>query len=464
MSEAGKVFMFGFTEEILQGERLGFFKKSGVRNFILFRRNLKYLKENIKIIKNEFESPIIAIDQEGGIVRRLSQTDDFFFGNMNAAMSNSELYIEKAYKNMGNLLKENGINLNLAPVADVYLKPGNSIGIRSFGSSPERVALFSSAAIRGLHKAGVLATIKHFIGYGAVVKDPHLGLPVFSLQGNLLDRALVPFEKVGKSTDFIMSAHIIVGEIDNKMPVTFSEKAIRFLRAKTEFNGPVITDCLEMGGAMIYPPDEIALKALNAGNDLLIVSHTLELQRKMLKSMEKSRLDLSIHIERVESARKKITEYGNTEGMNVLQKFVAVYKDSGFIPKKEFGFLYPEIVQEVQVEETGTQRGNYPADPADTEIESFANFAEKNAVIVVYNAFRHKGQIALAKKIKDSGKRLCVIVAGDPADIKYFGFADCILLTLSPLKKIVEYAVSVVKGEDTAKGVLPVSEEIIWKR
>ena len=81
--------MFGFTEEILSGERLAFFKSAGVRNFILFGRNLARLKENIEIIKNEFENPLIAIDQEGGIVRRIKDTDDFFFGNMNAAMSNS---------------------------------------------------------------------------------------------------------------------------------------------------------------------------------------------------------------------------------------------------------------------------------------------------------------------------------------------------------------------------------------
>ncbi len=460
MSEAGKVFMFGFTEEVLSGERLAFFKSAGAKNFILFGRNLARLKENIKIIKNEFENPLIAIDQEGGIVRRIKDTDEFFFGNMNAAMSNSSSFIRKLYFATGKILSEKGINLNLAPVADVYLKKGNSIGIRSFGSDPLKVSLFVNSAIEGLHEAGVLSALKHFVGYGAAAKDPHKGLPEFGGNSEMLKKALYPFKTASGNADFVMSAHITVKEIDPENPVTFSKKAISVLRNEVGFKGPVITDCLEMGGAMIYPVSEIALKALGAGNDLLIVSHTLSIQKEMVKSVEKSGIDLSAHLERLSSL--KFPER-NPETPETKKKFVCVYKDGGFIPKEEFHFLFPQIVQEVQVEEMKVQRGDFPVDPSPEEAEKISSFPLKNAVFVSYNAFRHRGQIALAKRIKEKNKNLCVIVAGDPADIKEFQFADCILLTLSPLEKIVKYALSVIKGKGKAKGVLPVSEEIICK-
>ncbi len=460
MSEAGKVFMFGFTEEVLSGERLAFFKSASVKNFILFGRNLARLKENIETIKNEFENPLIAIDQEGGIVKRIKDTDEFFFGNMNAAMSNSASFIRELYFATGKILSEKGINLNLAPVADVYLKKGNSIGIRSFGSDPQKVALFVNSAIEGLHKAGVLSGLKHFVGYGAAAKDPHKGLPEFGGNSEMLEKALHPFKTASGNADFVMSAHITIKEIDPENPVTFSKKAISVLRNEVGFKGPVITDCLEMGGAMIYPASEIALKALDAGNDLLIVSHTLSIQKEMLKSVEKSGIDLSDSIERLSSL--KFPER-NRETSETKRKFVCVYKDKGFIPKREFHFLFPQIVQEVQVEEMKVQRGDFPVDPSPEEAEKISSFPLKNAVFVSYNAFRHRGQIALAKRIKEKNKNLCVIIAGDPADIKEFRFADCILLTLSPLEKIVKYALSVVEGKEKAEGVLPVSEEIIWK-
>ena len=460
MSEAGKVFMFGFTEEILSGERLAFFKSAGVRNFILFGRNLARLKENIEIIKNEFENPLIAIDQEGGIVRRIKDTDDFFFGNMNAAMSNSASFIRDVYFATGKILREKGINLNLAPVADVYLKKGNSIGTRSFGSDPQKVSLFVNSAIKGLHDAGILSALKHFVGYGGAVKDPHKGLPEFGGNSEMLEKALYPFKTASANADFAMTAHITVGEIDQENPVTFSKKAISVLRSEIGFKGPVITDCLEMGGAMVYPASEIALKALNAGNDLLIVSHTLSLQKEMLKSVEKSGIDLSEHLERLGHLKLRKE---NPKTLRVKKKFVCVYKDNGFIPKEGFHFLFPQIVQEVQVEEMKVQQGDFPIDPSSEETERISTFPLKNAVLVSYNAFKHRGQIALAKRIKEKNKKLCVIVAGDPADVKEFSFADCILLTFSPLEKIIKHALSVIEGKEKAEGILPVSEEIIWK-
>ncbi len=460
MSEVSRIFMFGFDTPVLEGEHLEFFRRIKAKNFILFKKNLTRLEENIEIIKNEFRNPIIAIDQEGGIVRRLKETESFMFGNMNAAMSDNEKYVEKLFAKTGQILREKGFNLNLAPVIDVYLKAGNHIGIRSFGSNEKKVAALSVSAIKGLHKTGVMTTVKHFIGYGGALKDPHKGLPVFISGEDGLRKALYPFEKTAKYTDFIMSAHIIVKELDREMPVTFSKNALTFLRVKTGFIGPIISDCLEMGGAAIFPPGETALNALQAGNDMLIVSHTLSVQKEMFKAIEKrGGKDTERAIMHIESLKKRKFAESKT---GALEKYVTVVKDSGFIPQNDFHFLHPNVTEEVQVEEMGKIVGNFPLDANGSDVEKFASFENERAVMEVYNAFRHKGQIALAKKIKQKGKKLCVIVAGDPADIPLFRFADCIVTTLSPLSGIMEYALKVVKGKEKFGGILPVSEEI-WK-
>jgi len=462
MSEIGKVFMFGFTEKVISKERLEFFKKAHVSNFILFRENIEKIKENIEILRNEFDNPLIAVDQEGGIVRRFKESDSFFFGNMNASMSNDPNYIKDIYREIGNILQENGINLNLAPVVDVYLKKGNSIGIRSFGSDPKTVSLLGSKAIEGLHEANVLATLKHFIGYGAATLDPHIGLPIFEGSKKMFDDALIPFFENAKKTDFIMSAHIIVPFLDEKLPITFSKNALNFLRSV--FEGPIISDCLEMGGAMIFREDEIAVKALEAQNDLLIVSHTFEIQKKLFESVEKSKIDVSEKIKRIENVKKKLKnkKIGRKE---IKEKYVTVFKNKGFIPKEKntLRILSPTIMQEVLVEEIETSIGDFPLDLDSNTIEEISNFKEKNAVLISYNAFKHKGIVTLGKKIKEIGHNLCVIIAGDPADLPLFDFADCIVLTLSPLKEIINFAIGVIEGKFEAKGTLPVSVDILWK-
>jgi len=452
MGDVGKVFMFGFEESVLSLERLKFFKSVGAKNFILFRRNIEHLKENIDILRNEFENPIIAVDCEGGNVRRFKETEEFMFSNMNIGSSFNAGYAEEVYFKCGQLLAKNGINLNLAPVVDIYATEGNVIGIRSFGSSEDLVGEFGKKAILGLHRAGVYACAKHFIGYGKVLEDPHLVLPKSDLDLNELEIALFPFRKVSDITDFIMTAHVIVPIID-ELPITFSKKGIDLL--KEFFNGVILTDDLEMGGAKVFPIHEIPVKALENGNDMLAVCSNFEIQKEMVHSIERSHINLDSHIEKIESLK----EYEKLEDIPLREDyFVTLLKDNGFIPKDNFKFFSFSLFGEVKVEEGIDTIGDFSLDPDEGEIQKIVSQISKgdNVVISVYNVFRHQSQKVLVSKVKEVADKVCVIVAGDPVDRHIFDFVDCIILTFSPLPKIIEKALDVVRGKIEPKGRLPV--------
>lgn len=449
MSDIGKIFLFGFEEPVISLERLKFFKAIKAKNFILFKRNLEKLNENVEILRNEFDDPLISIDGEGGIVRRISEFDEFMFSNMNIGSSFDPKYAEETYFKMGIILNKKGINMNLAPVVDVYLTEGNTIGIRSFGGFEDLVSEFSVSAIKGLHKAKVYSVAKHFIGYGGVKADPHTTIPTFNLDYPFLERAIKPFYAVKDIADFVMTAHIIIPFVD-KLPVTFSMSAISILREF--YKGPIITDDLEMGGAKILPLHEIPIKALSAGNDILSVCSSLELQKLMVKEVERSKLSIDKHLERIESVRK-FDKQLNEQLILEDRKYVTVYKDKNFIGTKEFKLI---LFKDLSEHFEGSV--SFPLDCSDSAIAEISNRISKDDFVVVstYNAFNHKGQIELIRSLKEKVKKVCVIITGDPSDRHLFPFADCIVLTYSPLPMIVKKALEVIKGEYQALGRLPV--------
>ncbi|MGC9101130.1 MAG: glycoside hydrolase family 3 N-terminal domain-containing protein [Caldisericum sp.] len=451
MADIGKIFLFGFEEPVISVERLKFFKKIGAKYFILFKRNIEHLKENIDILKNEFDNPIISVDGEGGIVRRISEFDDFMFSNMNLGSSFDPHYAKETYFKMGQILLEKGINMNLAPVVDVYLTEGNTISIRSFGGFVDMVSEFSLNAIEGLHKAHVYAVAKHFIGYGGVKIDPHKTIPLFELDYPYFEMALKPFEAVKDVSDFIMTAHIIVPFIDD-LPITFSKKGISLLREF--YKGPIMTDDLEMGGANVFPLEEIPVKALLAGNDMLSVCSLFEVQKTMVSAIEKSHINIDEHIERIEGLRK--FDDSNLEEISLRnERFVTLYKDENFIGTKNFKFI---VISSLKEHFGSKAFLHFSIEPNEDEKNNILSNlkSDDNVVITVYNAFNNPKQVELVESIKRIVKNVCVIILGDPFDRQLFSFADCIVLTYSPLPKIVEVALNVVKGEYKAMGRLPV--------
>lgn len=218
---------------------------------------------------------LIATDQEGGIVCRLKEGFTIFPGNRAIGETSNPILAEEAALAMGKELLAVGINMNLAPVVDVNSNPRNPvIGLRSFGEGAQTVVAFGEKALSGYRQARVIATLKHFPGYGDVSVDPHNDLPVVHKSKEELDQVdLLPFAKLATSAEAIMTAHILVPALDPENCSTLSPKTLSYLRENIGFQGVVISDSLLMEGVIkkCHTVDEAAIQALNAGCDILIL-------------------------------------------------------------------------------------------------------------------------------------------------------------------------------------------------
>lgn len=259
---------------------------------VLLPRNIRSaaqvqaLTSGLQAIARESGLPelLIAIDQEGGPIARLSGTHGFTdtpSAMAVGAAANPQIARELATVAARELAAV-GVNLDLAPVLDLALDPANTvIGTRSLGADPALVASLGSAVIDGLQQAGVLACAKHFPGHGATAVDSHLDLPrLASTSAQLRTRDLVPFaaaSAVGCAA--VMTAHVR-SALDPDVPATLSHRTIgEVLRGDLRFDGLVLTDALEMRALdrVALPRERRGLQALRAGADLLLFEGDLEL-------------------------------------------------------------------------------------------------------------------------------------------------------------------------------------------
>ena len=233
---------------------------------------------------------LIAADQEGGIVYRLTG-GTALPGNMALGATGDTVNAIKAGEIIGSELSAVGVNTNFAPDADVNNNPNNPvIGLRSFSSNPQLAAEFTSAYIEGVQSKNVATTAKHFPGHGNVATDSHTGLPsINSTKEELYQTELVPFQAAIESgTDMIMTAHIqfpniVTEELYSSIkdefmspPATLSREILTdLLRNELNYDGVIVTDSMTMAGvASYFDVNERNLLAVKAGVDILDIPFT----------------------------------------------------------------------------------------------------------------------------------------------------------------------------------------------
>lgn len=284
-SELGQLFFVGLSGPQLTAEEKRFIIDHNIGGVILFGRNVIDPKQVSDLCREIQElrhhqvdrAPLfISIDMEGGRVHRfkppftkwpavakLGEVDNptmsFHFANM-----------------MGQEMSAVGVNLDFAPSVDILTNPKNQvIGDRAVSSDPLMVEKHTSALVRGYLKAGIITCAKHFPGHGNTLLDSHEDLPIETetTLDQLMSRELVPFRKAFRSrVDLVLSAHIRFPQVDPEWPATLSEIFLKqILREQLKFRGLVITDDLGMGALVKhYSHEEIAVRALEAGVDLLL--------------------------------------------------------------------------------------------------------------------------------------------------------------------------------------------------
>lgn len=234
-------------------------------------------------LQSHAEIPLfIAVDQEGGIIKRLTGEMGFPETPSAAELGNSG-DLKAAYKAgcvTGRTLKSVGINMDFAPVVDVNRNAANPVVAalqRSFSDDPRIVASFAESFINGLHSGGILSSLKHFPGHGSSHGDSHLG---FTDVTDSWDKSeLYPFSKLiddGKP-DMVMTAHIFNSKWDREYPATLSRKVINgLLRRKLGFDGIVITDDMQMQAISgEFGFKEGIYRAVKAGADILLFGNNL---------------------------------------------------------------------------------------------------------------------------------------------------------------------------------------------
>ena len=254
----------------------------GLGGVVLFARNIRDPEQLAGLtasLRAERPDLLVAVDEEGGDVTRLEVDEGSAFpGNLAlGAVDDTELTGRVAAA-IGGELAAAGINLDLAPVADVIVDPANPIvGVRSFGSDPALVARHVAAFVQGLQSVGVAACAKHFPGHGESIADSHRELPsVETDRETLYARALPPFAAaVAAGVRAVMTAHVRFSALDGE-PATLSAKVIGLLRSELGFRGLVLTDALEMSAISANAGLEAgAVQALAAGADALCLGADL---------------------------------------------------------------------------------------------------------------------------------------------------------------------------------------------
>lgn len=218
---------------------------------------------------------LVGTDQEFGVVTRISDGVTVLPSALAAGAAGDPKLTEAAWRAAGTELAAMGINVDFAPVADVLATRSTVIGSRSYGADPKRAAAQVGGAVRGLQAGGVAATLKHFPGHGHSADDSHQDLPVLTQSAaTLKSGAWPPFTAgIDAGAMAVMSGHLDVREIDPGTPATFSHKLLTdVLRGQLGFQGVVITDGMNMAPAKRWAPGEAAVRALNAGNDLILMT------------------------------------------------------------------------------------------------------------------------------------------------------------------------------------------------
>jgi beta-N-acetylhexosaminidase len=281
---------------------------------VLFARNYESPSQ-LRALASELKSfsdspPLIMVDQEGGTVVRFRDG----FPDLPSVRTFGERRdfagLSAAYRRTAEALRQAGVDLNLAPVVDVltdsrneYLKP------RTFGDEPFLVSQMAAVVVEALHAGGVLACAKHFVALGDSAKDPHQLLPQSNTSKEKLEVVFFPPFRaaVEAGVDCLMSTHIRVPALEEAHPVVFSRTALSLLRAFTGFEGPILSDDLEMGAvADNWGVPEAAVLALQAGNDMVLVCHSLERQKAVLERIAREAEKNEAFAQRLAVSRKRL--------------------------------------------------------------------------------------------------------------------------------------------------------------
>lgn len=509
----GQVMVIGFDGVEATPDLLEMVTRYHVGGVILFARNVESPAQVARLtntlqkaaVESGHPGLIVAIDQEGGRVARLTEDKGFteFPGAMAIAATGGGFEKVRGLENaravaraMAAELRAVGINTNFAPDLDVNNNPQNPvIGIRSYGSEPERVAEFGTAAITAMQEAGVLAVGKHFPGHGDTGTDSHVSLPIVPHDRERLDAVeFVPFRAaIAADVAGIMSAHITFPAIEPTpgLPATLSPAVLQtLLRGEMGYEGLMFTDSLEMGalGESGYPVPLAAATALQSGADVLLFNRDHSHHKAAIQLIEQwmgegkitqARLDESAM--RVLKAKERFgllqprmvdesavdTLVGCEEAKLVSRRTAS---QSITLLKDEAGLLPLSKEKSYVVIESAGARGVGKALGLDTlTLSAEASVSEANRVadnatrqkpdaviVATTDAVASESQAALVNRLIDNGTPVIAVAVRGPYDVLAYPRVGTYVLTYGLNPPALEALVKMMWGCAGLSGQVPV--------
>ena len=327
--QIGQFFFIGLPGTEVDEETRKLIEEVKPGGVIIFGRNVETAEQLRKLVDDARKliptPPLVAIDQEGGLVDRLRPV----FPPMPSARAirqHGDLAgARRLGRVTGELLRMLGFNLNFAPVMSIITQERsqltNGLYSRSYGRSPGEVLGYTTVYVRGLQGTGVLACLKHFPGIGAGAVDSHIEMPLVPLsRDDLLAQDLAPYIELFQRADdrvrVVMVSHGGFPNIDIKKgttggllePASISPTIVsHLLRQELGYKHLVVTDDLEMGAISKHCEiEEAAVKAFDAGEDMLLICATPEIIRRGYRELLAAARDKRISERRIKESLKRI--------------------------------------------------------------------------------------------------------------------------------------------------------------
>ena len=516
--KVAQLFVVGFRGTTAD-ETIREFVEAGVGGVIYFARNVEDPEQVAALsgalqrtaVENDRPPLLVTIDEEGGVVSRLPW-DGRLPGQMTVGATRDPDLARRGAMAKARELRAVGVNVNLAPVLDVNNDPDNPvIGVRSFGEDPELVSEFGVAAAAGFENESVVACGKHFPGHGDTAVDSHLDLPVVGHDRERLDRVeLAPFRAaIDAGVGAIMTTHVAFPTFtdDEERPATLSKPVLTgLLREELGYDGLILTDCMEMNAiADTLGTPEGAVQAVEAGCDLVTVSHTPETQRAAVDAVveavqsgriAETRIDESVRrVLRTKNAYdvgdsspgnarseasdawRKANEESRRVARRVAERGVTLVRDrDGNLP---VGDGPVRVVQfpggaGSEVEESGADASAFaerlrdrgvavdartldPEPSGADERLSFDADSDETIVVCTRNAASDAAQAEVVSRLRDAGANLVVLAIRNPYDVRAFPEISTYLTTYDDAPVSLAVAAEIVTGERDARGRLPVT-------
>lgn len=277
----GQRFIFGVNSHNID-VIINLIENYYIGGVILYKKNYNNYEEMLSVIKRLKKAnsgnkiPLfISIDQEGGRVNRMPSEFDNL-KNVYDLSKKDKMLVYKSANVTGKMLSLVGVNMNFAPVMDIYDNRSKALYKRCFYGETGDVSLVGMNYVKGLKDSGIISVPKHFPGHGVSKMDSHFITPYIYNYKDVLNRHILPFENAIKNgIDAIMVNHLVIRKLTNGLPASISANFIKtYIREKNNFNGVIITDEINMLSRNVFYRLSYMKKALMSGSDIILVRIT----------------------------------------------------------------------------------------------------------------------------------------------------------------------------------------------